>query len=442
MTDKELLKIAAAAADAAKSSGAQQARAKTSRSREIVVEWRDGQLDRIRESTKLGLSVDLYVDGRYTSNSTSDLRPAAIGEWIGKSVEATRYLAVDEHRHLPDPSSYSQASPEPLQIFDPSIASVSPDQRLSVAKAIENASSMAVDSQEIVSVTSTVGDYEYTSTCVCTNGQEATEHGTYFDVSAQVSVKDEGDRKPSDYAYGSTRFASDLPDTVMLGAEATSRAVNQIGSKQAPTGDYDLVIENRSVPDFARHLLSPLAGNAVQQKRSFLADKLGQPLFSELLTITDDPTLLRGLSSTTWDSEGMAVVPRPVIEKGVVKSFFLDTYYASKLGMAPTSGGRTNLVWGTGTKGLDAIVASIDRGILVKSFLGGNSNSTTGDFSLGIKGFLVEKGKIVHPVSEMNIAGNHLTFWKKLVAVGSDPWPHSSNRAPTLHFSGVQCSGA
>jgi PmbA protein len=138
----------------------------------------------------------------------------------------------------------------------------------------------------------------------------------------------------------------------------------------------------------------------------------------------------------------MAVGPRPIIEGGVLKSFYLDTYYASKLGMDPTTGGRTNLVWTPGKKDMDAIVASIDKGILVKSFLGGNSNSTTGDFSLGIKGFLVKKGKIVHPVSEMNIAGNHLTFWNQLVQLGSDPWPYSSNRAPTLHFEKVQCSGA
>ena len=75
-------------------------------------------------------------------------------------------------------------------------------------------------------------------------------------------------------------------------------------------------------------------------------------------------------------------------------------------------------------------------------FLGGNSNATTGDFSVGIKGFLVENGKLVHPVSEMNLAGNHLTFWKQLAEIGGDPWANSSDRAPSLRFDGVQCSGA
>jgi PmbA protein len=443
MNDQDLLKIAHRAADDARQAGAQDARAKASRSREVKVEWRDGQLDRIRESTRLSLSMALYVDGRYSANSTSDLRPDSVSDWVKASVTATRYLASDEHRHLPDPARYADMHDEKaMQIHDASVQSVGADARLEAARDIEQGSLAGDGAGEIVSVTSSVSDYSYSSLCVCTNGLEASERGTYFDRSAYVSVKDTDDRKPSGYAYGSTRFASDLPGAQRIGAEATRRAAAQIGSRQAPTGEYDLVIENRTVGRLFGHLATPLAGAAVQQKRSFLAQKLDQKVFSELLTITDEPHLPRGLSSTAWDAEGMATLPRPVIEAGVLRTFYLDTYYASKLAMEPTTGSMTNLVWKTGKRDLDAMVASLQKGILVESFLGGNSNATTGDFSMGIKGFLVEDGQIVHPVSEMNIAGNHLDFWNRLVEVGSDPWLHSSNRSPTLLFEKIQCSGA
>jgi PmbA protein len=88
------------------------------------------------------------------------------------------------------------------------------------------------------------------------------------------------------------------------------------------------------------------------------------------------------------------------------------------------------------------MVKDLDRGILVTLTLGGNSNSTTGDFSHGVLGYLVEKGKIVRPVSEMNIAGNHLEFWKRLVEVGRDPYPYSSYLIPTLRFDDVNFAGA
>ena len=80
-------------------------------------------------------------------------------------------------------------------------------------------------------------------------------------------------------------------------------------------------------------------------------------------------------------------------------------------------------------------------GLFVTGFLGGNSNGTTGDFSLGAQGFLVRGGKLAEPVGEMNVSGNHLELWKHLAAVGDDPYPWSASRTPTLVFEGVQVAG-
>jgi PmbA protein len=77
----------------------------------------------------------------------------------------------------------------------------------------------------------------------------------------------------------------------------------------------------------------------------------------------------------------------------------------------------------------------------VTGFLGGNSNSTTGDFSLGVRGFAVRQGQIAEPIGEMNVSGNHLALWKQLAAVGDDPYPYSTLRTPTLVFEGVQLAG-
>ena len=74
-----------------------------------------------------------------------------------------------------------------------------------------------------------------------------------------------------------------------------------------------------------------------------------------------------------------------------------------------------------GTRSVDEIIKDLGKGILVTDFLGGNSNPTTGDFSVGIFGQYFEGGKIVHPVSEMNIADNHLKFWHKLAECANDP---------------------
>ncbi len=442
MAEKNLMELARNTALIAQKTGAGDARVFLSRSRNVTLEWRDGKLDRIRESTSQGLSINLYVEGRYSSNSTSDLRPEAIDDYVKTAVATPRYLAVDEHRKLPDPSRYEGRTTEDLERSDPAVFDVKPKERMAQAKQLEEAVRAGDKQNKIVSVTSWVSDTSSMTVGFATNGFEATESGTSFSRGAESSVRDTKNRKPSGVDYGSTRFQADLPEIENLGAGALKRAMDQLGSKQVKTGVYQVIIENRVVPTFVRHLLSPLSGSSIQQKRSFLEDKLEKKVGSKLLTINSNPHLKRGLASTAWDGEGMATVRRPVFDKGVLKTFFLDTYYASKLGVDPTTSSKSNLIWEAGVRSVNEMIKEMTRGIYITSFLGGNSNSTTGDFSLGIKGHLVENGKIVHPVSEMNMAGNHLEFWGNLAEVGNDPWTHSSNRTPSLSFTEVQCSGA
>jgi PmbA protein len=441
MSDKKLLELARFAAAEAKRFGADDARISVSRSRDVSVEWRDGRLDRIQESTKQSLSVTLYVDGRYSVNGTSDIRRDVLSKYIENSVSAARLLAPDPHRHLPNPARYKGMLTEDLEIYDEKVPAVLPESRLAGAKDIEAAVRACDNKNLIVSVTSSVSDYEYESICLNTNGLEATEQGTSTWRGATVSIKDGADKRPMGSSYGGGTHMSALPSPGDVGAEAFKRATDQIGSEQVATGLFEVVVENRAVPSLSRHLFGVLSGGAVQQRRSFLEDKLGQKVASPLLSVTSDPHLKGGLASAAWDAEGMATKPRAVFDKGELKTFFLDTYYASKLGVEPTAGGAANLVWSPGQRDADAMVAQMKRGIFITSFLGGNSNDTTGDFSLGIKGFYVEDGRIVHPVSEMNMAGNHLEFWKCLAEVGSDPWPYSANRSPSLRFEDVQCSG-
>ena len=202
-----------------------------------------------------------------------------------------------------------------------------------------------------------------------------------------------------------------------------------------------LVIDNRAAGRLMGALAGPLSGASLQQKRSFLEGRLGQPVGSPLLDVTDDPLIPKAFGSRLYDFEGLAAKERPVFEKGVLRSYYIDTYYGKKLKMAPTSGGVSNLAWTLGTRPRAAILKDVGEGILVTGFLGGNSNGTTGDYSFGVQGFRIRGGERAEPVGEMNIAGNVLELLKKLTAIGDDPWPYSSMRTPTLVFEGVQFAG-
>jgi PmbA protein len=130
-----------------------------------------------------------------------------------------------------------------------------------------------------------------------------------------------------------------------------------------------------------------------------------------------------------------------MIDKGVLKEFYVDWYYSRKLGWEPTTGGTSNLIIPPGKRSVKEIMKDLDRGIIITGFIGGNSNSTTGDASIGIIGQLFEDGKPIQAVAEMNIADNHLKFWQKLAEAANDPWMYSSFHTPSLVFTDVVVSG-
>jgi len=295
--------------------------------------------------------------------------------------------------------------------------------------------------ESILSVTTGFSDSRSESVRVHSNGFKGGRTDTSFWTSAQVSVKDKDDRRPEDWSAAGVRFLAELPPTAEIGREAASRSLARLGAKKPESAVLPMVLENRAAGRLVGYLAGPLSAQSLQQKRSFFEGKLGQVIGSDKLTVIDDPHLAKGFGSRLYDGEGMAARKMPIFESGVLRNYFVDTYYGKKLKIAPTTGGSSNLIWALGAKSQAELVAEVKDGMLVTGFLGGNSNSTTGDFSLGVQGFRIRNGQVAEPVSEMNISGNHLELWKRLQAVGNDPYPYSPLRTPTLVFDGVQFAG-
>ena len=131
-----------------------------------------------------------------------------------------------------------------------------------------------------------------------------------------------------------------------------------------------------------------------------------------------------------------------LVEGGILKAYLVDNYFGRKLKLTPTGGGITNLTLPGGQGNLEALLKTLNRGILVQGFIGGNFNGTTGDFSYGLMGQLVENGRIVKAVNEMNLTGNMADLWGRLERAGGDLHVHSSLRLPSLLFRGLELSGS
>ena len=438
MISNENKKLAQWAMDYALKNGCQAAKVSLYSGSNTSFELRDAQMDKLQQASESRMSLFLYVDGRYGTYSTNRLDKKELESFIRNGVESTRYLAEDEARVLPDASRYYKGGKPDLQLLDPQFSAVNPDNKVALAQAI--AEEALGKDPRIISVESSYGDGDGFSYQITSNGFEGETQQSWYSLSASVAVKGEGEARPSSYWYESSLYLDKLVKEG-VGQKALERTLQKIGQKKAKSGRYTMVVDPMNSGQLLRPMLSAIFGSAVQQKNSFLLDKLGQKVGSDKFTLLDEPHLIGASGARYFDSEGVATERRSVFDKGVLKTYYIDTYNAKKMDVDPTVANPSILVMQLGNKDLNGLISDVAHGILVTGFNGGNSNSSTGDFSYGIEGFLIEKGKLTLPLSEMNVTGNMITLWNSLAETGNDPRLNSSWRIPSLVFEGVDFSG-
>lgn len=420
--------------------GANDCKVSLFRRRAVEINYRDRKPEVIKEATTQGLYLDVFANNRYAGQSTPDFRSKTLETFITDLVANAAIMEEDPFRTLPDPKYYVGRSQADLQLADPDYGSITPEERHSMTKAVENAC-LSNGGDRVISVEAGEYDESYEEYVKTSNGLEGSSRGTYCNVGASMTAQDEGDRRPSGYNYVGCRYKSDLPPMEEVGAEAARRTLDLMGGKKIATTKIPVILENRGAGRVLNGLVGPMSAGNIQQKRSFLAEKKGMPVGSRFLTVMDDPFIPRGLGSRYYDNDGFPARKRTLISEGVLNEFLIDWYYSRKLGWEPTSGSMSNIIIPPGTRSTGEIISDLNRCIVVTDYIGGNSNSTTGDFSVGIIGKLYEKGEFVRNVAEMNIADNHMNFWNRLVEVANDPWIYSQSRFPSLVIDDVVVAG-
>jgi PmbA protein len=131
------------------------------------------------------------------------------------------------------------------------------------------------------------------------------------------------------------------------------------------------------------------------------------------------------------------------VKDGVLQGYVLSSYSARKLGMQSTgnAGGNHNLIVSHSDLDFNAMLKTMDTGLLITELLGHGINMVTGDYSRGAAGFWVEKGVIVHAVEEITIAGNLADMFKQIVAIGNDTLVQGSKQIGSVLIEGMTVGG-
>jgi PmbA protein len=435
----ELQDRATRAVELATKSGAGDAWATANQSRDVEFEYRDGRLEKVKDTTSQGLALRLYADGRYSTFNTTDLDPARLAGFVQEAVAITRALEPDAYREITPPELFRHRPDTELDLVDDTVASLDRDQRMAWCRLLD---ASARDHSRVISATAGVYDGTGQSASASSNGFTGSRQSTYCWFGSEVTLKDSGDKRAADWFYAGGAHIADLPDPAGIGRQALERALARLDAAKGPTQRTAMVVDARAAGSLVDRLLRPANARSVQQGQSFWAGRIGQQPFSKALGIVDDPLISRGLASRHFDGEGISARAIPLVEAGTIENIYVDTYYGRKGEMTPTTGEPSNRRLATGPRTLEELLAEVGTGIYVTSWLGGNADSTTGDFSLGLRGHLIEKGEIGVPVGEMNVTGNLVDLFARLELVGNDPYPYATTLSPSLVFGDVDFSGA
>ena len=435
----DLLDQAAGAVESLKAAGADEAWASVAQARNVEFNYRDGVLEKVQDTTAQGLAVAIYANGRYSSHQTTDLNEERLAGFLAEAVAITGALEPDPQREITPPELYRNRPVDDLELTDDGVQALDREQRLAWCAILDEGSRKH---ERVISATSRVRTVYVSEASVSSNGFSGTSESTACSLGASVTLRDRGDRRAADGYTAVAHHVDDMPDPTLIAATALDRAVVRLDADKGPTVKSTMVVDSRAAAQLIGRLMGPANARSVQQGRSFWGEIIGTQAFSDKLTIVDDPLIVRGLASRHFDDEGISARLLPLVSEGVVENIYVDTYYGRKAGMTPTTGRASNRVVKPGEQSLDALLGDVGDGVYVTSWLGGNADSTTGDFSLGIRGHMIENGEIGRPVGEMNVTGNLKDLFSRLEALGSDPYPYATTLAPSLVFSDVDFSGA
>lgn len=404
----------------------------------------NGVLDKVTHAADRSIYFYIFADNRYGTFSTNRLETEDLEKFIIQSITMVRMLGEDKYRSLPSPERTAKDAKtgRELGMYDCRYESSDSDTRLERAREMSIFSQIAGKEYTLISEECEYSESYDDNFVADSQGFEGRHTETCYSVFAEMTIQDKEGSKHSGFWWESS-FDKDSVDLKGCAQRALDRAVRQIGPKKRRGGHYKMVVDTSVATKLIAPVITALNAASIQQKMSFLDGTIGQQIFPEGMTLMDMARTPGKNGSRLYDTEGVATKDAPIIENGVVKQYFVNTYMAAKMGIEPTIEDISRpclLPFGEKELSLKDLLELSGSGILVTGFNGGNCNPVTGDFSFGIEGFAFSRGKITHPVHEMLITGNILELWNNLTAVGSDARPCVRWQIGSLAFKNVSFS--
>jgi PmbA protein len=408
----------------------------------LSVSVRRGKIETIEQNKDKGMGVTVYIGQKRGNASTSDFSPAALRATVDAAYNIARFTADDDCAGLAD-ADMLEMSPRDLKLCYPWL--ISTEEAVSLAQRAE-AAAFDVDPR----ITNSEGGSVHVqqSHFVAANSRGFIGGYPFSRHTLSVApIAGKGAKMQRDDWYTSVRDPSRMAAPEAVGRYAAERALARLNARTLDTRTCPVLFEAPLAAGLLGAFVQATSGGALYRKSTFLLDSLGTAAFPAHVQILEDPHVIGGVGSATFDEEGVRTHKRDVVKDGVVQGYFLSTYSARKLGMQTTgnAGGSHNLTMSSSKtkKGDDfaGMLRKMGRGLLVTELMGSGTNYVTGDYSRGASGFWVENGVIQYPVEEITIAGNMKDIFQQIVAIGNDTLIRGNKQTGSILIENMVVAG-
>jgi PmbA protein len=413
------------------------------------VQVRLGAVDRLTKAREKHLGLRVFVGKRSASTSTSDFSADSLDQLVAETCTLAKAVVEDQVSGLPAADQMAGERPD-LDLYDST--RLDTEQQIELAKRVE-AAAMSTDERV---TNSEGGDFDSSSGRVVlgnSHGFLGEYQSSSFSMSVSpIATDPETGAMQRDSWYAVQRKFAKLDTPEAVGLEAARRTIRKLGARKVATQRVPVIFDSETAGSLMGNLCSAVSGYSLYKGASFLAGQLDKPLAPVYVTVYDDGRVVGGLGSRPFDGEGLPTRKTTVVERGVLKSYLLDTYSGRKLGLPSTgnasrsvgenpSVGPTNFYLAPGIKTSQDIIKTVKQGLYVTDLIGFGINMVTGDYSRGASGFWIEGGELAYPVEEITIAGNLKEMFAGIEMIGSDLVFRGRIASPTVKITEMMVAG-
>jgi PmbA protein len=379
-----------------------------------------GEIDRYSVSREAGVSVRVSIEGKegYAYTERID-EPEKL---VDHAADNAKSIETEDEHPMQTPQTYQNVTRA-----DSALKHKTEYERIALAKRLEELC-LALDPRVKRVVYCTAG-YDSGAVVMENSLGLKAERSTNSSFLYVVPSVEDGLEIQTGFAF---RMGEDAADVEGCAKEAVEDALGKLGAAPVDSGCYRVLLKPFAMCDLLSAFAPMFSADQAQKGCSLLANKEGQSIANEMITLWDDP--FDPIAPRAFDGEGTPCRKKAIIESGVLKTLLHNLKTAKKAGVESTgNASRRSAASAVGVSptvfrlepgrlSFEELLLELGTGLVISELEGLHAgvDAVSGDFSLKAAGFLVENGAIVRPVSNITVAGNFASMMQDVAGVGSD----------------------